>query len=116
MTDTTIQTKSSALGTCQKGVLCQAVCHPSERYLDSHAASLSRWRLPHGFPACGDEKVPALGQPHHEAAYVEATDLTHAIISAHGQEECQRTWEADTHSKTMLECLRDAGLMFETQD
>lgn len=92
MADTMIQTKSSAIGTCQKGVLCQAVCHPSEWYLDSHAASLSWWRLPHGFPACGDEKVPALGQPYHEAAYIEATDLAHAIVSAHGQEECQRTW------------------------
>lgn len=47
----------------------------------------SRRSLPHGLPACGDEQIPALGQSDHEAAYIKAADLAHAVISPHGQEE-----------------------------
>ena len=65
-------------------------------------SSASRWRLSHGLPAGGDKQVSALGQPHHEPPHIEATDLAHAVISPHGQEERQRTCGADTCAQTRL--------------
>lgn len=70
---------------------------PSVRKSDAQAAvvplsrpdSPSGWRLFHGFPARGDQQVPALGQPNHKPPHVEAADLAHAVISPHGQEERQ---------------------------
>lgn len=69
------------------------------QYLTSRLASPSGWTLPHGFPACGDQQVPALRQPNHEPPHVETTDLAHAVISPQGQEERQRACGAETHAQ-----------------